>query len=117
MDHVTPHHPAFLRRKCGHVGWANSRALALAGITATTPDPAGGEIEREPTTGEPTGILKERAMDLVGQLLAQPTEEEAIDAVKAAMAQAHKHGIVGIQLMGGDSLPALQTLRANGELK
>ncbi|MCX6047858.1 MAG: amidohydrolase family protein [Chloroflexi bacterium] len=117
LDRVTPDHPAFLRRKCGHVGWANQRALALAGITTTTPDPAGGEIERDPHTGEPTGILKELAMDLVGHLLAQPTEAEALEVIKAAQVQAHKHGIVGIQLMGGDSLPALQTLRTNGELK
>ncbi|MFN8492986.1 MAG: amidohydrolase [Caldilineaceae bacterium] len=117
LDQVAPEHPAFLRRKCGHIGWANSRALAVAGITANTPDPAGGEIERDPVTGEPTGILKELAMDLVGQLLTQPTEAEITDAIKTAMAEAHKHGIVGIQLMGGDSLPALQTLRANGELK
>ena len=67
LDAVTPDHPAFLRRKCGHAGWANSRALALAGITAETPDPPGGEIERDPATGEPTGILLENAMNLISR--------------------------------------------------
>lgn len=118
LDAVAPDHPVLLRRKCGHAAWANSQALALAGITAATPDPFGGEIERDPTDDEPTGILKELAIDLVGRLLAQPSDAEAVAAVRAAMAQAHKHGIVGVHNMeGAAALRAFQTLRDAGELQ
>jgi hypothetical protein len=118
LDAVTPDHPAFLRRKCGHAGWANSQALALAGITRATPDPAGGAIERDPATGEPTGILLERAMDLIFELLAQPTDAEAVDAVRIAMHRAHRLGITGVHNMeGAAALRAFQELRRSGELK
>jgi predicted amidohydrolase YtcJ len=117
LDTVAPGHPVFLRRKCGHAGWANSRALAAAGISAATPDPFGGAIERDPVTGEATGILKEQAMDLVGRLLAEPSDDAALDAVRAALAQAHRHGIVGVHNMeGAAALRAFQTLRDRGEL-
>ena len=118
LDAVTPEHPAFLRRKCGHAGWANSLALKLAGITRETPDPAGGAIERDPVTGEPTGILLERAMDLVAQLQAIPTDAEAVDAVRVAMQRAHSLGITGIHNMeGAPALRAFQELRRRGEWK
>ena len=118
LDAITAEHPVFLRRKCGHAGWANSRALALAGITAATPDPDGGEIERDPATGEPTGILKERALELIGRLQLQPTEAEAVDAVKLAMRKVHAMGITGVHNMeGAAALRAFQQLREAGELK
>lgn len=117
LDTVAPAHPTFLRRKCGHAGWANTKALELAGITASTPDPDGGEIERDPATGEPTGILLERAMDLVGNLIAEPTHEEAVEAVRIAMHHVHKMGIVGVHNMeGAPALRAFQQLREDGEL-
>ena len=118
LDAVTPHHPAFLRRKCGHAGWANSLALKLAGITRTTPDPAGGAIERDPATGEPTGILLERAMELVANLQANPTDATVLDAVRVAQTQAHRLGITGIHNMeGAPALRAFQELRRRGEWK
>lgn len=118
LDAVTPHHPAFLRRKCGHAGWANSQALQLAGITRDTPDPDGGAIQRNPSTGEPTGILLERAMELVANLQAIPTDAEALDAVRVAQAQVHSFGITGIHNMeGAPALRAFQELRRRGEWK
>jgi len=118
LDAVAPEHPAFLRRKCGHAGWANSRALELAGITAETPDPAGGAIEHDPATGQPTGILKETAMDLVFRLFDDPSVEEAADAIKVGIANAHKLGLVGVHTMeGAPSLRGFQQVRADGELK
>jgi predicted amidohydrolase YtcJ len=118
LDAVSPDHPAFLRRKCGHAGWANSAALALAGIDRATPDPDGGAIERDPITGEPTGILLERAIDLVANLQRQPTAGEAIDAVRRAMRHAHALGITGVHNMeAAPALHAFQALRRNGELK
>lgn len=118
LDRVAADHPIWLRRKCGHAGWANSRALALAGITAETPNPPGGEIGRDPSTGEPTGILFERAMELVARLQQQPTPAEADDAVRTAMHHLHRMGIVGVHNMeGADALNAFQRLRENSELR
>ena len=117
LDQVAPAHPTFLRRKCGHAGWANTKALELAGITAQTPNPEGGEIERDPATGEPTGILLERAMELVGNLIQEASHEESVAAVKVAMQQVHKMGIVGIHNMeGAPALRAFQQLRDDGQL-
>ncbi|MCU0484298.1 MAG: amidohydrolase family protein, partial [Chloroflexi bacterium] len=65
LDAVVPDRPAYLGCYDGHTGWANSRALALAGIDAGTADPPLGEIVRDPATGEPTGALKEAATDLM----------------------------------------------------
>ena len=117
LDRVTVEHPVFLRRKCGHAGWANSRAMALAGITRDTPDPDGGEIERG-EDGEPTGILLERAMDLIANLQQEPTEKEAREAVELATETVHKMGIVGVHNMeGAPALRAFQQLREGGNLQ
>jgi len=118
LDRVAPDHPVWLTRKCGHVDWANSRALELMGFTAATPDPPGGVIERDPQTGEPTGILKETASDLMRGLLAEPTAEDAQQAIKAATAHAHRQGITNVHTMEGPvAFRAFQRLRAGGELK
>ena len=118
LDRVAPEHPVFLRRKCGHAGWANSRALALAGITAETPAPFGGAIDSDPVTGQPTGILKDAAMELIFRLFREPSLAEAIGAIKTAMPHAHRVGLVGVHTMeGAGSFRAFQQLQAAGELK
>ena len=118
LDRVAPEHPVFLRRKCGHAGWANSRALELAGVTAGTPDPPGGAIDRHPATGQPTGILRERAMGLMFRLFEEPLMDEAVEAIKAGMTNAHELGLVGIHTMeGAAAFRGFQQLRAAGELK
>lgn len=118
LDRIAPNHPVFLRRKCGHAGWANSRALELAGITSGTPDPPSGAIERDLATGRPTGILKELAMDLVSRLFTEPSADEAMDAIRTGMAHAHQQGLVGVHTMeGATALRAFQQLRTAGELK
>ncbi|MBN1661527.1 MAG: amidohydrolase [Anaerolineae bacterium] len=118
LDRAAPDHPVWLRRKCGHVGWANSQALHRAGISAGTPDPPGGAIDRDPASGEPTGILKETAMELVGCLFQDPSPEEGARAIQAALARAHRHGLVGVHTMeGAAALRAFQKLRADGALK
>ncbi len=65
IDSITPNTPVFVSRIDGHMGLANSKALELAGITSETQNPAGGLIVKDMETGEPTGILKDNAMDLV----------------------------------------------------
>ncbi len=118
LDRVAPDHPVFLKRKCGHIAWANTRALALAGIGATTPDPEGGEIERDPTTGQPTGILKERAADLILSRIGEPSPAEAESALRAAMTGALRAGLTSVHSMEGpDALRACQRLATAGELR
>jgi predicted amidohydrolase YtcJ len=75
LDAVVPDRPVFLPNRDHHGGWVNSRALELAGITAETPDPADGRIERLPD-GSPQGTLHEGAMDLVARLMPLPRPEE-----------------------------------------
>jgi predicted amidohydrolase YtcJ len=67
LDPYTQAWPVFVTRSDLHMGLANSCALAAAGITAATPDPAGGAIMRDSRTGKPTGILKDAALELVPQ--------------------------------------------------
>ncbi len=119
LDRVAPEHPVWLKRKCGHVGWANSLALKMAGITAQTPDPPDGRIERDPVTGEPTGLLFEDAgMSLIDRVLGEPSLDEATEAIESAIVSAHEHGLVGVHVMeGATSFRAFQRLRAEGRLK
>ena len=67
LDRAVPDRPAFFYAADGHSAWVNSRALALAGITRETQDPPNGRIERDPRTGEPSGTLREAAIELVAQ--------------------------------------------------
>ncbi len=99
IDSVTQNTPVFVSRIDGHVGLANSKALELAGINKNTPDPEGGLIERNPETGEPTGILKDNAMDLVFNIIPLPTLEENIEAALRALEEARKYGITSVQDM------------------
>lgn len=82
LDQASTTHPLYLVRSCGHVAVVNSRALALAGISAETPDPPGGVILRDPN-GEPTGILQETAMTLAQHLIPEPTSDEKKAAIAA----------------------------------
>jgi predicted amidohydrolase YtcJ len=82
LDAVVPDRPVFLSAADGHSGWANSKALELAGITASTPDPTNGRIERD-ASGAPTGTLREAAQRLVDKLIPEPTPEEHIDGCAA----------------------------------
>jgi predicted amidohydrolase YtcJ/beta-lactamase class A len=100
VDPVTPDHPVFVTRLDGHMGVANSAALRLAGITAATPDPPGGEIVRDPKTGEPAGVLKDAAMELIWKVVPDATPAELDAALEAAMAEAARNGVTSIQDIG-----------------
>ncbi len=116
LDAVAPAHPIFLWRKCGHAGWVNSRALELAGITADTADPDGGEIVRD-EKGQPSGILLEKAMEFVFRFLAEPSPAEAAAAVRHAQEVVNRMGIVGVHTKeAAPSLQAFQQLRADNDL-
>ncbi len=101
LDRAAPAHPVVLGRTCGHIIVANSRALELAGITGATPDPAGGEIDRD-EHGEPTGVLRETAMALVRSVQPPPTEDELAAALIGGGRKCLALGITAIGEPGVD---------------
>ncbi len=116
LDRVAPEHPVYLRAKSGHAGWANTLALRLAGITAATRAPEGGEI-RLTAQGEPSGLLLETAMSLLDANIPPPTEAALADAMRPAMEQAWRYGLTGVHDFDGRrSLAAWQILRERGQL-
>ncbi|MFI5710420.1 amidohydrolase [Kribbella sp. NPDC051620] len=122
LDAIVSDRPVFLANADHHGAWVNSRALALAGIDARTPDPADGRIERD-ANGNPTGTLHEGAMDLVGHLVPPITHDEQVAALLGAQAYLHSFGITGWQdaIFGDyanldDSTPAYVELARDGRL-
>lgn len=117
LDPATGHRPACLSRQDGHMMVCNSLALKLAGVTRETPDPPGGVIVKD-ASGEPTGVLKDAAMELVGRIRPARTEAEILEALRAAMKHAAKSGVTSVQDLPGDpgDLPAWDALRKSGEL-
>ncbi|HKY94773.1 MAG TPA: amidohydrolase, partial [Kiloniellales bacterium] len=91
LDKVTPDHPVWLGRCCGHMGVANSAALKLAGIDRATPNPPGGVIVRE--NGEPTGLLQERAQEALKEAMPEPSVEELVEAIELAGNRCLSYGI------------------------
>jgi predicted amidohydrolase YtcJ len=96
LDRVTGGHPAFLDRVDGHIAIANSAALAAAGITGKTVPPQGGAIDLD-AQGEPTGILRESAMDLVYKVIPPPSPEERRSGAELAINDALAHGVTSVQ--------------------
>jgi predicted amidohydrolase YtcJ len=83
-----------------HAAWVNSAALLTAGITRDTPDPYGGRIVRD-GNGDPTGLLLERAVELMTPHLPQPSPEDLLAAVREAQTEAHRLGVTGIHNVEG----------------
>lgn len=117
IDAVTLNHPVFVQRLDGHMALANSVALKLAGITKATPDPPGGLIVRD-EAGEPTGVLKDAAMNAVYKVIPDPSPAEITEAIKAAMRYAAENGVTSVQDMSTspDVLSVYQQLLARDEL-
>ncbi len=122
LDSVTGGRPAYLTNRDGHGAWVNSAALDRAGVTADTPDPADGRIEREPG-GEPQGTLHEGAALLVGRLVPGPTPAEQLRGLLLAQQHLHSLGItawqdaiVGEYLGYPDPLPAYLGAARDGTL-
>ncbi|MEY9969235.1 putative amidohydrolase YtcJ [Streptacidiphilus sp. MAP12-16] len=96
LDAVVPDRPVALPNRDGHGLWANSRALEIAGITAGTPDPADGRIERD-ADGTPTGMLQEGAAELVTRHIPPATEQELYQGLLEGQRHLHGFGITGWQ--------------------
>lgn len=117
IDAVTPDNPVFINRLDGHMCLANSLALRLAGVTRETPDLPGGTIVRD-ADGEPTGVLKDAAMNYVYKVIPNPGEEVMAEAIRAALAYAAENGVTSVQDMSAspEVFAVYQKLLANGEL-
>ncbi|HYE58736.1 MAG TPA: amidohydrolase, partial [Rhodothermales bacterium] len=118
LDQLVPDRPAYLTAYDGHSAWANTAALKLAGVTRTTPNPKNGIIVKD-AAGEPTGVLKEAAMSLVRKVVPQPDRAQRLDAIRAGIREAHRHGITSVQNASGspEEIDLWGELRRNNELR
>jgi predicted amidohydrolase YtcJ len=122
IDKVSPDNPVILSRTDGHSVLVNSYVLKASGITKNTPDPFGGEIVRDPVSGEPTGILKETAESLIktGEVKIERTDKELKEYERKgylkALQQARELGVTSIQNAGGADFQAYADLLQSGEL-
>ncbi|MBN2632412.1 MAG: amidohydrolase [Bacteroidales bacterium] len=122
IDAVSPDNPVVLSRADGHSVLVNSYVLKMSGITKDTPDPFGGEIQKDPVTGEPTGILKETAEGLVktGAAKTDRTPEEQADrrwqGYLLALKEARELGVTSIQIPGSADFNTYEKLMQQGEL-
>lgn len=116
LDRVSPDHPVVVSSKCGHTAWVNSKALELAGITATTADPEGSRIDRD-EHGEPNGLLREGAQGLVYRVIPEADAQTQKRLLKKAIGYAHAAGLTGIHdCEGSDALQIFSRLAHEGEL-
>ena len=122
IDKVAPNNPVVLSRADGHSCLVNSYVLKNSGITKDTPDPFGGEIQKDPVTGEPTGIFKESAKSLLnyGAVRVERTPEEAAkrsaDSWEAAFHMAKSLGVTSVQMPPGGNHDFYQNRLENGTL-
>ncbi len=118
LDEVVSDRPVFVRAYDGHTGWANSKALEAAGITAATPDPKNGMIVREADGKTPAGALKEDAMELLFSKQPKPPDEEQQRSILLAQQQAFEDGLVAINEFAGDAktVDAYLALEGQGRL-
>lgn len=115
LDTVVKDRPVWLARADGHAGWANSAALAAAGVTATSKAPAGGRIERLPGGLQPAGVLVDAAQELVARVVPQPRPEDRDLALATAQDLFLRRGLTAVADMG-TSLEDWQAFRRAGDL-
>ena len=117
LDSIAPNNPVYLTAKSLHAAWANTSALRIANITAQTPDPQNGQIQRD-AKGNATGILLETAMELVVYVIPAPRIDEIANAIEKAQSNLWKMGLTGVHDFDRrESFMALQQLHAQGKLK
>lgn len=116
LDPLTPDQPVYLTALSLHAAWANTEALRIAGVSAETPDPPGGRIQRDPD-GAPTGILFETAMQLVDSIIPEPGLDRRLAALRRAQKQLWRFGLTGLhEFDRASSFEVLQALHAQGGL-
>jgi len=117
LDTAVANKPMFLNRVCGHLSVANSKALQLAGITKNT-KVKGGTVDLDTATGEPNGILRDNARDLVWKVVPKPSKETLEKACLSACKKAVEFGLTGVHWLAGSSedVQILQELHFRREL-
>jgi predicted amidohydrolase YtcJ len=116
LDRVAPYNPVYLTAKSLHAGWANSAALRLADISPSTPDPPGGYLQRD-EKGSPTGILFEDAMQLIVDVIPQPSLQSIAESIALAQESLWQFGITCVHDFDSQRcLDAVKILRQNGRL-
>lgn len=118
LDKLSSDNPVVLTRVCGHICVANSKALELANITARSASPPWGKIDKDVENDEPTGILRENAMDLLWKVMPPPNEDEIIEACGQACQKAVSAGLTSVHWIvnSQDEIRAIQKLRKRDEL-
>jgi hypothetical protein len=122
LDNVSPNNPVLLSRADGHSVLVNSYVLKASGITKNTPNPFGGEIQKDPATGEPTGIIKENAEELIktGEVKPKRSPEEIAarewQGYLLALKEARELGVTSVQVPGAADFGAYEKLQREGEL-
>jgi len=123
LDAVCPDKPVLLRREDGHSAWLNSLALEQIGVKESTPAPPGGLIARDPSTGEPTGILYDTALFESQKKIPMPDQRTLQESIRQTVGDCVRLGLTGLHdatWLGGtfpESLKAFQALRSRGELE
>ena len=122
IDKVSPNNPVVLSRADGHSVLVNSYVLKASGITKDTPDPFGGVIQKDPSTGEPTGIIKENAEELIKTGEIKPVRTAGEESARLwqgyllALKEARELGVTSVQVPGAADFDAYEKLRKDGEL-
>lgn len=117
LDHVVSEKPALLLHRSGHAAWVNSRALQEARVNSDTPDPPGGKIQRD-DAGQPTGILFEKAINIIDRHRPRANQQQIISAMRTAQEKCLKLGLTGIHDYDGRTcFGALQILHLSDSLK
>ncbi|MGI8617672.1 MAG: amidohydrolase family protein [Gemmatimonadaceae bacterium] len=117
LSRAVPNHPVVITRVDGHALLANARAMELAGITAATPDPAGGRIVRD-RAGLPTGVFIDNAENLVNRVIPRATPEQTRRRLLAAAAEVHRWGLTSVHDAGASrgTIDLIEAMAAQGEL-
>jgi predicted amidohydrolase YtcJ len=100
LDEAAPNNPVIITRFCEHISTVNSRALELAGISKDTKDPEGGQIDRDPKTNEPTGVLRWGAKELVSRIIPPPSIDQLRKALILASEQFLARGVTSVSEAG-----------------
>jgi predicted amidohydrolase YtcJ len=118
LDELAPDFPIVLTDENGHAVWVNSRALELAGIRRDTPNPPAGVIERDPSSGEASGTLRESAAELVYDVVPAPGKARLVEGAQVAVRKLHSVGVTSVvdAAVGESQLKAYRTLADRGEL-
>ena len=118
IDSVTPDNPVFVSRLDGHEALANAAAMRAAGVTKATLTPPGGEILHDARTGEPTGIFKDGALDVIGRAVPEPSPERRDSALARALAHAARLGVTATAHMSASwvDLASYRRLERAGRL-